>query len=90
VERKTLKDLIKEANLTYQQLGDRLGVSRSMISQWNNQTADPRISTVIKLAKELNVSFKVLASAMGKDTNGMPDDCSDEKSNDHMYAKKPL
>lgn len=80
MERKTLKDLIKEANLTYQQLGDRLGVSRSMISQWNSQGADLRTSTLIRLARELNVSLKILVSSIGQDTTGIPDDLGgDEK-----------
>jgi transcriptional regulator with XRE-family HTH domain len=74
MERKTLKDLIKDANLTYQQLGDRLGVSRSMISQWNSQGADLRTSTLIRLARELNVSLKVLVHSIGQDTTGIPDD----------------
>jgi transcriptional regulator with XRE-family HTH domain len=77
MERKTLKDLIKEANLTYQQLGDRLGVSRSMISQWNSQGTDLRTSTLIKLARELNVSLKVLVHSIGQDTTGIPDDCAE-------------
>lgn len=76
-----MKDLIKEANLTYQQLGDRLGVSRSMISQWNSQGADLRTSTLIRLARELNVSLKTLVSSIGQDTTGIPDDSGGEDSN---------
>jgi transcriptional regulator with XRE-family HTH domain len=75
MERKKLKDLIREANLTYQQLGDRLGVSRSMISQWNSQGADLRTSTLLRLARELNVSLKVLVHSIGQDIDGIPDDC---------------
>jgi transcriptional regulator with XRE-family HTH domain len=81
MERKTLKDLIREANLTYQQLGDRLGVTRSMISQWNSQGTDLRTSTLIRLAKELNVSLKTLAESIGQDTTGIPDDLGGKDNN---------
>lgn len=76
-----LNELLKERNLTQQQLADRLGVKQPMISQWCRPNSDPRGSTLIRLAKELNVSLKSLMSYLGEDTTGIPDDCGGDDNN---------
>jgi hypothetical protein len=44
---------------------------------------DLRISTVIKLAKALNVSLKTLAASIGQDIDGIPDDAIEPEPNDN-------
>jgi transcriptional regulator with XRE-family HTH domain len=72
---KTLKDLIKAANLTYRELAKNLGTSPDQIVAWNQFKVKPTLPYVVKLAKQLNVSFKTLAEALGEDVEGIPDDC---------------
>jgi transcriptional regulator with XRE-family HTH domain len=75
-ERKQLKDLIKEAGLTYRELALKMGTSHTMISAWNKGTYDPTLPFMVKLSKELRVSLKVLAASLGEDVTGIPDDCN--------------
>lgn len=68
--------------MTHQQLADRLGVKAPRISELIKPGQDLRMSTIIKLAKALNVSLKTLAQSIGQDTYGIPDDdegISDDK-----------
>ena len=69
-----LNDLLKQQKLTQQQLADRMGVKQPMISQWCRDLSNPRGSTLIRLARELNVSLKVLMAHLGEDVSGIPDD----------------
>jgi transcriptional regulator with XRE-family HTH domain len=73
---KTLKQIIVESGLTHQQLADILGVKSPRISELMRPGQDLRMSTSIKLAKALNVSLKTLATSIGQDTDGIPDDCN--------------
>ena len=45
-----------EAGLTQQKLGELIGVTEPAIRALETRTKDPRIKTVEKVAKELNVS----------------------------------
>jgi transcriptional regulator with XRE-family HTH domain len=70
-----LNELLKERNLTQQQLADRLGVTQPLIAKWCKANSDPKGSTLIRLATELNVSLKRLMTYLGEDVTGIPDDC---------------
>lgn len=54
------ENLIKSRNkkdLTQEVLAELLGVSRQTVSQWEQGTVYPKVDTLIKLAKELEVSL---------------------------------
>ncbi len=51
-----LKSLRKENKLSQPGLAEKLGVSKGMISLWENGINEPTISNLIKLAEVLNVS----------------------------------
>ncbi|WP_396136645.1 helix-turn-helix domain-containing protein [Chamaesiphon sp. VAR_48_metabat_403] len=76
----TLKELLRERNISQQELADRMGVKQPMISQWCRTNSDPRASTLIRLARELDVSLKVLMSYLGEDTTGIPDDMGGDEN----------
>ncbi len=75
-EKKNLKQLIKESGISHRELAIRVGISYPLISKWNREGANPKLETMINLARELKVSLKILAESMGKDTTGIPDDCN--------------
>lgn len=47
----------KKAGLSQRQLGERLGVSASMIGQWENNFRNPKRETLRKLANALRVTI---------------------------------
>jgi transcriptional regulator with XRE-family HTH domain len=79
-EIKTLKEIVFESGLNRQQIADLLGVSPPRVSEIMRPGQDLRVSTVIKLAKALNVSLKTLAESIGQDTTGIPDDCGGDEN----------
>jgi transcriptional regulator with XRE-family HTH domain len=79
-QKKTLKDLIKEAGMTYDGLASRLGVDKSQISYWNSRKKVPRLDNAARIAQALGVSLRSLTEALGIDVEGIPDDC--EEAND--------
>jgi len=52
-----LKNLRKAKKLSQKQLGDRVGVSESIVSRYESGEVSPPIDTLCKMAKELNVSL---------------------------------
>lgn len=76
---KSLKDLIKDAGMTYDHLAERLGVDKSQISYWNSRKKVPRLDNAVRIARELGVSLLCLTQALGIDVDGIPPDCRDEK-----------
>ncbi|BAU65671.1 hypothetical protein STA3757_30600 [Stanieria sp. NIES-3757] len=77
-----LKTLREAAGLTQPELSQKLHCGIRIISHWENGTKIPRFDNAIALARELNVSLKTLAQAIGLDVSDIPDD--EEVSN-----KKP-
>jgi transcriptional regulator with XRE-family HTH domain len=73
-QKKTLKDLIKEAGLTSDALASRLGVHKSQISYWNSKKKVPRLDNAVRIARALGVSLRSLTEALGIDVEGIPDD----------------
>lgn len=67
----TLKILREKANLTQQQLADKLGIDRSSIAKWETGNCFPRTSTLPQLAKILGCSVdELLADAKGGSQDG--------------------
>ena len=60
VPNKRLEELRKTANLSQQQLADRVGVSQSMIARIEAGERDPRTDIKIKLATFFSVSVEWL------------------------------
>lgn len=52
-----LKTLRKEKGLTQPELANRLGVSRAIISFWENDIYEPTATHIIKVAKFFDVSI---------------------------------
>ena len=62
----TLKILREKANLTQQQLADKLKIDRSSIAKWETGYCFPRTSMLPQLAKILGCSVdELLADAKG-------------------------
>ncbi len=59
---KNIRKLREEAQLTQQQLADRLYVSRQTISRWESGTRCPDLITAKRLAMELQISLDALIS----------------------------
>ena len=57
-----IRKLREEAQLTQQQLAERLYVSRQTISRWESGTRCPDLITAKKLAMELQISLDELIS----------------------------
>ena len=57
---KRLKDLRKSANLTQQQLGNLVGVTKVSICCYENGTRTPTLDTLIDLADSLNTPLTYL------------------------------
>ena len=70
-----LNELLKERNLTQQQLADRLGVKQPVVAQWCSSQSNPKASTLVRLARELQISLRMLFRYLGEDVTGIPDDC---------------
>jgi len=71
----TLKTLLSSADITQQELAQRMGVSVSLIGFYVANKKTPGFDKAILMARELNVSLKTLARAMKYDVTGIPDDC---------------
>ena len=74
VTSKTLKDLIKEANLTYRSLAAKMGTTHDQIAAWNKGHSYPSLPYLVSLSRNLNVPLKVLIGSLGVDVSDLPDD----------------
>ena len=50
----------KKLNISQEELGARLGVSRQAVSKWETGTADPSTSNLLALAKLFGISAEEL------------------------------
>ena len=68
-----LRTLRKEAGLTQKELGEKLGVSASMIGQYETNLRKPKIETLEKIAAVLNISISELVdlSTLSPSLNSM-------------------
>ncbi len=76
----TLKKLRESLDVSQGELGSRLNLSYRAIAEWESGRKIPRFDNALALARELGVSLKVLARAMGLDPEGVPDDESPQRS----------
>ena len=60
------KELRQESGIGQVELADKLGVSRGIISLWENGLREPNMSSLIVIAKFFNVSIDYL---VGLDNN---------------------
>ena len=56
----------KKLNVSQEELGARLGVSRQAVSKWETGTADPSTSNLLALAKLFGVSAEELLRSVEK------------------------
>lgn len=75
-DKPTLRDLLKNAEIKQEQLAQATGLSTSAISDWVTGRKMMRFDSAVKTAQFLGVSLKQLASAVGLDTDHIPDDCT--------------
>ena len=52
-----LKRERKLCGLTQQELADKIGIKQQQLSQWENNKFEPTVSSIVVLAKALDVSF---------------------------------
>ena len=57
-----IKKARKDAKLTQKDLGEKIGVSGSMIGQWENDLRCPKMETLQKIASALDVNITNLSS----------------------------
>ena len=53
----------KKANLTQQQVADRLNVARTSVSHWENGAREPDLKTIRELSELFGVAFEYLVGA---------------------------
>lgn len=80
---KTLKELIKEANLSYRSLATKLGTTHDQIVAWNKGDSYPSLPYLVSLSRNLNVPLKVLIGSLGMDVSDLPDDRIPSDPNDN-------
>jgi transcriptional regulator with XRE-family HTH domain len=74
IKEPTLKTLRECQGFSQESLGARLSLSKNTIGAWEAGRKIPRFDNAIALARELRVSLKDLAAAMGLETLGIPED----------------
>lgn len=57
---KRIQQARKNAKLSQKELGEKLGVSASMIGQYENDLRNPKTETLVKIANALNVNVSEL------------------------------
>lgn len=57
-----IQEARKKAKLSQRELGERLGVSASMIGQYENNLRNPKLETLFRISTALNVPFDSLLS----------------------------
>lgn len=77
-----IKELRTENNLTQPQLAKLIGVSKGMISIWENDINEPKATYIAKLALVLNTSTDYLLGI--EDENGIK---IQQYSNNHINVK---
>ena len=81
---KRLKEIRKKADITQQQLGDMVGVTKVSICCYENGTRTPTLETLIDLADSLNVHLNYL---LGVDALAIDED---DKNNTVNIAKDEI
>jgi len=71
---KPLKALIKEAGITQKELANRLGVSYTAVKFYVSGVNRPSIDIFADMCRVLDQSPKTVMTALGINTDGIPDD----------------
>lgn len=58
-----LKSIRKTKNLSQESLADLMGIQRAQVWRWESGKGNPRLDTLIKLSKILNVNVSELVEA---------------------------
>lgn len=75
----------KKANLTQQQVAERLNVARTSVSHWENGVREPDLKTIRELSELFGVAFEYLVGA------GKPTPINQEHlDNVHSFIKSEL
>lgn len=61
---KRIKTLRKAMDLTQQELGERLGVSKGNVSQWESDATEPKPDKLIVLSRIFGVSVEYLKTGI--------------------------
>lgn len=78
-----LQELRKKANLSQEELAEKLGLSRQAISKWESEQTNPDINNIIKLSEIYSVSTDYILKgtelindfkndSIGKNSNILP------------------
>ncbi len=76
---KVLKELRKEANMTQDQLAQKLAISPQAVSRWETDFAMPDISLIVPIAEIFDVSTDVLLGHISTDVDLRKAQCFDGK-----------
>lgn len=57
---KTIRDLMKERNMTQKELADKINVTEASISRYIKEERIPRIDVLVNIARVFNVSVEFL------------------------------
>ena len=63
-----LKELRKQANLTQQQLGEKLGVAKNTVSYWESGISQPSLEIIKEIANQFQVTIDYL---LGNEIDGL-------------------
>ena len=72
-----IKQLREQYNYSQSDLADKLGIARTSVLAWENQTSQPAMKHIVELAKLFRVSTDYLLEAESKRTlslDGLSDD----------------
>lgn len=78
--RNHFKEAERQPDVSQGELGNRLNLSYRTIAEWESGRKIPRFDNALALARELDVSLKVLARALRLDVEGVPDDEPPQRS----------
>jgi DNA-binding XRE family transcriptional regulator len=85
---KRCRELREEAGLTQRQIAERIGVSQSMISEFENEISNPRILTIARYARAVGAQFIFNVYGPGECTSCghalHEDECEEITGYDHM------
>ncbi|MBQ3063875.1 MAG: helix-turn-helix transcriptional regulator [Clostridia bacterium] len=79
----------KKQALTQGQLGEQLNISAQAISKWENDQAQPDVSTLIQLAKVFDISLELLLTGEETATHSAPAYAAANEPNAPQKQKKP-
>ena len=86
---KKIKEYRKLNNITQQELANKLGISRSTLSYYENGEVEPNIYTLLKLSEIMNCSMDYLFSIEVLDNTDVKIDYSSYINNNEKTINTP-